>query len=87
MDNEMKTIIREIREDTARIREENKVHTKKGISGNERGEEGAKETISGSERGDEWKRRKMAGGEGRLDEKDENDREKDGTKIKEGEEE
>jgi hypothetical protein len=30
-------MIREIREDTAEIREENKVHTKKGISGSERG--------------------------------------------------
>jgi hypothetical protein len=30
------------------------------------------------------KRRKMAGGEGRLDEKDENDRGKDGTTRKEG---
>jgi hypothetical protein len=47
---------------------------------------GDKEIISGSERGDERKRRKMAGGEGRLDEKDENDTGKDGTKRKEGEE-
>jgi hypothetical protein len=45
------------------------------------------ERISGSVRGDERKRRKMAGGGGRLDEKDENDRGKDGTKRKKGEEE
>ncbi|KAJ3637591.1 hypothetical protein MTP99_001036 [Tenebrio molitor] len=62
-------------------------NTKKGISGSERGEWGAKERISDSERGDERKRRKMAVGEGRLYEKDENDRGKDGTKRKEGEEE
>jgi hypothetical protein len=31
--------------------------------------------------------KKMAGGEGRLDEKNENDRGKDGTKRKEGDEE
>ncbi|KAJ3622181.1 hypothetical protein MTP99_002706 [Tenebrio molitor] len=73
MGKELKTLIREIREDTAEIRQENKVCTKKG--------------ISGSERGDERKRRKMAGGGGRLVEKDENDRGKDGTKTKEGEEE
>jgi hypothetical protein len=65
---EMKTMIREIREDTAGIRKENKVHTKKG--------------ISGSQRGDERKRRKMVGGGSTLDEKDENDRGKDGTKRK-----
>jgi hypothetical protein len=69
---EMKTMITEIREDTGGRREENKVCTKQG--------------ISGSERGVERKRRKMAGGGGRLDEKDENDRGKDGTKRKEGEE-
>ncbi|KAJ3622253.1 hypothetical protein MTP99_002775 [Tenebrio molitor] len=62
-------------------------NTKKGISGSERGEWGAKERISDSERGDERKRRKRAVGEGRLDEKDGNDRGKDGTKRKEGEEE
>jgi hypothetical protein len=83
----MKTMIRETREDTAGIREENKVCTKKGISGSERGEGEAKERISGSERGDESKTRKMTGGGGRLNEKDENDRGKDGTRRKEGEEE
>ncbi|KAJ3631726.1 hypothetical protein MTP99_012837 [Tenebrio molitor] len=57
----MKTMIREIREDTTGITEE------KGIRGSERGERGVKERISGSERGDERKRRKMAGGGGRLD--------------------
>jgi hypothetical protein len=41
-----------------------------------------KERISGSERGDDRKRRKMEGGGGRLDEKDENDRGKDGTERK-----
>jgi hypothetical protein len=51
------------------------------------GEWGAKERISDSERGDERKRRKRAIGEGRLDEKDENDIGKDGTKRKEGEDE
>jgi hypothetical protein len=35
-------------------------------------------------RGNERKRRKRAGGEGRLDDKDENDRGKDGTKRKAG---
>jgi hypothetical protein len=44
-------------------------------------------TVRDSERGDERKRRKRAVGEGRLDEKDGNDRGKDGTKRKEGEEE
>jgi hypothetical protein len=68
----MKTMIGEIREDTGGLREVKKV-SKKG--------------ISGSERGDERKRRKMAGGGGRLVEKDENDRGKDRTKRKEGEEE
>jgi hypothetical protein len=67
MDNEMKTMIGEIREDTAGIREENKV-LRKG--------------ISGSERGDERERRKMASGGGRLDGKDKNDRGKDGTKTR-----
>jgi hypothetical protein len=81
----MKTMIGEIREDTGGLREEKKV-SKKGISGSERGEGGAKERICGSER-DERKRRKMAGGGGRLVEKDENDRGKDRTKRKEGEEE
>jgi hypothetical protein len=38
MDNEMKTMFTEIREGTAGIREENKVHTKKEMSGSERGE-------------------------------------------------
>jgi hypothetical protein len=38
-------------------------------------------------RGDERKRRKITGGGGRLDEKDEKDRGKNGTKRKEGEEE
>jgi hypothetical protein len=52
----MKTVIREVRKDTAG-------------------------------RGDERKIRKMAGRGGRLDEKDKNDRGKDGTKRKEGEEE
>jgi hypothetical protein len=56
-----------------------KQSTKKGISGSEKGEWGAKERISGSENS-----RKMAGGEGRLNE---NDRGKDGTQRKEGEEE
>jgi hypothetical protein len=55
----MNSMIREIREDTAGMKEENKVGTKKGISGSERGERGAKERISGSERGDEKKRRKI----------------------------
>jgi hypothetical protein len=41
-----------------------------------------KKRISGSERGDDRKRRKMEGGGGRLDEKDENDRGKDGTERK-----
>jgi hypothetical protein len=41
-----------------------------------------KERISGSERGNDRKRRKMEGGGGRLDEKDENDRGKDGTERK-----
>jgi hypothetical protein len=41
-----------------------------------------KERISGSERGDDRKRRKMEGGGSRLDEKDENDRGKDGTERK-----
>jgi hypothetical protein len=61
MNKKMKTMIREIREDTTGITEE------KGIRGSERGERGVKERISGSERGDERKRRKMAGGGGRLD--------------------
>jgi hypothetical protein len=60
---------------------------KKGISGSERGEWGGKERISSSERGHERKRRKMAGGGDRLNEKDKNDRGKDETKRKEGEEE
>jgi hypothetical protein len=51
------------------------------------GEWGAKERISDSEKGDERKRRKRAVGESKLDEKDGNDRGKDGTKRKEGEEE
>jgi hypothetical protein len=83
---EMKTIIREIGEETARIKR-GEQRTKKGIRGSEREEGLAKERISVSERGDERKRRKMAAGGGRLDEKDENDRGKDGTKRKEGEEE
>jgi hypothetical protein len=63
---EMKTMIGEIREDTAGIREEKKV-SKKGISGSERGEGGAKERICGSERGDEKKngrRRRQIDGKG-----------------------
>ncbi|KAJ3629294.1 hypothetical protein MTP99_013692 [Tenebrio molitor] len=56
--------------------------TKKGIGGSERGEGGAKKRISGSESGYERKKRKMASGGGRLDEKDENDRGKSGTKRK-----
>jgi hypothetical protein len=52
----MKTMIREIREDTAGIREESKVSTKKG--------------ISGSEREDERKKRKMAAGLDGKDEND-----------------
>jgi hypothetical protein len=44
---------------------------------------GTKEITSASERGDERKRRKMASGGSGLDEKDENDRGKDGTKKKE----
>ncbi|KAJ3622139.1 hypothetical protein MTP99_002664 [Tenebrio molitor] len=76
------------KESSKREREDgNDQNTKKGISGSERGEWGAKERISDSERGDERKRRKRAVGEGRLDEKDGNDRGKDGTKRKEGEEE
>jgi hypothetical protein len=86
MDKEMKTMIREIREDTAGIREENKV-LRKILAAVREGEGGAKERISGSERGDETKRRKMAGGGGRFDQKDESDRGKDGTNRKEGEEE
>jgi hypothetical protein len=82
----MKTMIREIREDTTGIREENKVLREElEAVRDEKG--GAKERISGSERGDEKKRREMAGRGGRLDEKDENYRGKDGTKRKEGEEE
>jgi hypothetical protein len=80
----MKTMIREIREDMARIREENKVCTKKGICGSDRGEGEGKERISGSERGDESKTRKVAGGGSRLDK---NDRGINRTKRKEGEEE
>jgi hypothetical protein len=38
MDNEMKTMFTEIREGTAGIRQENKVHTKKEMSGSEKGE-------------------------------------------------
>jgi hypothetical protein len=45
------------------------------------------ERIRDSERGDVRKRRKRAVGEGRLDEKDENNTGKDGTKRKDGEEE
>jgi hypothetical protein len=63
MDKEMKTMTREIKEDTAG-------------TADTRGKQSAKKRISGSERGDERKRRKMASGEGRLDEKDENDKEK-----------
>jgi hypothetical protein len=44
-----------------------------------------KERISSSEREDDRKRRKMEGEGGRLDEKDENDREKDETERKEEE--
>jgi hypothetical protein len=51
MDNEMKNMIRETREDTEGIREENKVLRKE------------LEAV----RGDERKRGKMAGGGGRLD--------------------
>ncbi|KAH0820995.1 hypothetical protein GEV33_001796 [Tenebrio molitor] len=76
MDKELKTTmigeireeIKTLRKELAEVREENP---------------GAKERISDSERGYERKRRKRAGGEGRLDEKDEND----GTKRKGGEEE
>jgi hypothetical protein len=61
MDKEMKTMIREIREDTAEIREENKLLRKELVT-----VRGAKERISDSERGNERKRRKMADGEGRT---------------------
>jgi hypothetical protein len=61
MDKEMKTMIREIREDTAEIREENKLLRKELVT-----VRGAKERISGSERGNERKRRKMADGEDRT---------------------
>jgi DNA anti-recombination protein RmuC len=75
MDKEMKTtMIRVMREEIKTLRKELAAVR-----------EGAKERISDSERGDERKRRKRAGGEGRLDEKDDNDRGKDGTKRKEGE--
>jgi hypothetical protein len=66
MDNEMKTMIRKIGEDTAGIREEL--------------------AAVNEEKRELRKRRKMAGGGGRLDEKDEHDRGKDGTKRIEGEE-
>jgi hypothetical protein len=69
----MKTMIREIREDTAGIREQNKVLRK--------------ELVAVKRGRDERKRRKIADGGGRLDEKDENDRGKDGTIRKEGKEE
>jgi hypothetical protein len=45
MDNEMNSMIREIREDTAGMKEENKVGTKKGISGSERGDERKRRKI------------------------------------------
>jgi hypothetical protein len=65
----------------------NLIGIRKSLSGNERGERGAKERISDSERRDGRKRRKRAVGEGILDEKDENDRGKDEKKRKEGDEE
>jgi hypothetical protein len=88
MDKEMKTtMIREMIKIRKELDERGDQNSKKGISGSERGEWGAKERINDSERGDERKRRKRAVGEGRLGEMDENDRGKDGTKRKEGEEE
>ncbi|KAJ3632197.1 hypothetical protein MTP99_009217 [Tenebrio molitor] len=84
----MKTMLREMRE---AVREKKREQEREGIpkssERDKRGDQSNKKGISGSERGDGRKTIKSAGGEGRLDEKDENDRGKDGTKRKEGEEE
>jgi hypothetical protein len=79
MDNEMRTMIRKIGEDTAGIREEL-------AAVREEKRELRKELAAVREEMRGRKRRKMAGGGGRLDEKDEHDRGKDGTKRIEGEE-
>jgi hypothetical protein len=77
---------KERKESTKREREEGRTSKEatQNTAGIREGEQSTKKGISGSERRGERKRREMADGGSKLDEKDENDRGKDGTKRKEG---